>query len=319
MCGSKAIRGWHGVALAVGGVVAAIIGGEAALAQEASPEPLFPKPFLVEHRLIEMDADGSTFESPSVVDTYAGAWIISVRADGSRTIVDFARREITTVEPEKGSYSVLGFDRMAELRRRLAVAENLERTPADAGSSRDRAGVSSNFRTTMRDVAVTEGLDSPVLSRAPLLRRPGVRRLHVTATPESSHDSTKAEPVEAAEVDVWLDPSVTLGEGARAALRRFEIDVLAGGKIQGFSQCVAAARDEARGAFPIRTERRSTTRAGAARIVDETVRLESLVSVPAELLRVPDGMRRVPHPLEAVVAFAEEEVKLNRAMSGAGK
>jgi hypothetical protein len=42
---------------------------------------LFPTPFLVEHRVVQTDADGGTFATPPVTDYYGGSWIVSVRPE----------------------------------------------------------------------------------------------------------------------------------------------------------------------------------------------------------------------------------------------
>jgi hypothetical protein len=36
-----------------------------------------------------------------------------------------------------------------------------------------------------------------------------------------------------------------------------------------------------------------------------------------ELVAIPEGLRRVPHPLESTVRFLEEDAERNAAMSGA--
>ena len=43
---------------------------------------------------------------------------------------------------------------------------------------------------------------------------------------------------------------------------------------------------------------------------------ERLDALPLELVEIPEGLRRVPHPAEALVPFMEDELELDRAMSG---
>ena len=91
----------------------------------AQPGPLFPEAFRVEHHLVQDDGDGSRFVGEAVVDTYGGSWIVSQRPDGSRLIVDFARRELTEVRVDRGVYWTVSFGRFAELRSRLRAAQGL--------------------------------------------------------------------------------------------------------------------------------------------------------------------------------------------------
>ena len=76
---------------------------------------LFPQPFQVRHHLVQDDGDGSRFASDTVTDTYGGSWIISERPDGSRLVVDLTRREVTGIQPDKGTYWTVSFDRLGEL------------------------------------------------------------------------------------------------------------------------------------------------------------------------------------------------------------
>ena len=113
----------------------------------------------------------------------------------------------------------------------------------------------------------------------------------------------------------------SLTPAARAALARLEGSALGGaknGKTVPVSKLLAAAREEAGGAFPVRTARPFSFRDGEARgaIEDRTTRLERLESFPLELVEVPDGLRRVPHPLESMVAFAEQEAEVREQMGG---
>jgi hypothetical protein len=294
-----------------------VLGGAVNAAAQAAG-PLFPRPFVVEHRLVETDADGSVFESPAVTDTYAGSWIISARPDGGRTLIDFARREITAIEPEKGSYSVLSFDRMAELKRRLQAAESSV-APPERESVKANTKAESPVRFAARELPIAETRGTAGAGATGLLGRAGVRHLRVSATREGSERAAGAASSPVVELDVWLDPTMALGAQAQAALATLERDVLGNGARDGVAACLAHAREQAGGAFPIRTERAASPRALSSRVVDEAIRLEALGTVPVELVKVPDGFRRVPHPLETVVAYAEQEAELNRAMSGVRK
>ena len=90
----------------------------------AAQAPLFPEPFAVEHRLIQTGPDGEAFAADAVTDHYGGSFVVSVRSDGSRMIVDLARRELTEVRPEAGTWWSVSFDRLAELARRVRAADD---------------------------------------------------------------------------------------------------------------------------------------------------------------------------------------------------
>ena len=57
--------------------------------------------------------------------------------------------------------------------------------------------------------------------------------------------------------------------------------------------------------------------AASGQVEDVTTRLERLERFPNELVQIPEGLRRVPHPLEAAVRFLEEDAERNLVMSGA--
>ena len=99
---------------------------------------LFPRPFLVEHQVVVTEADGSSFTTDPVVDHYGGSMIVSLRTDGSRLIVDFARRELTEIRPETATYTVISFDRMAQLTREY---RSLEGPPAATKWSDDEQDI----------------------------------------------------------------------------------------------------------------------------------------------------------------------------------
>jgi hypothetical protein len=143
-------------------------------------------------------------------------------------------------------------------------------------------------------------------------------------------------------VEVWLDRTVQMRPAALDALAAFESQVLGGagraadaeagagaeGSAAGsaraagnnVSRHLAAARRYAAGAVPVRTVRALEGRdAGAVRgrLEDVATRLEALDDFPRDLLAIPEGLRRVPHPAEAVIDFLEGENARDRAMSEA--
>jgi hypothetical protein len=173
----------------------------------------------------------------------------------------------------------------------------------------------------MTDAPLRDGIDPESSGKSAdgsdLLDRPSIRHLRITLDqPAKALDES---PV----VDVWVDPNVRLGTAALAALDRFENEVLSPHATADvpFAKYVAAARQQSGGAFPIRTSRplsASSSRDGAGSVQDIATRLDALAEVPEELLAIPDGCQRTVHPLEQMVAFAEEEAELNqRALRGA--
>lgn len=267
-------------------------------AAQSLTEPLFAAPFVVEHHVVETDADGTASATEPVTDYYGGSWIVSVRPDGSRLVVDFARREVTEIRPVASTYSTLGFERLAELNRRLRRAGDTstgerDAVTAPAGAQRTEAASGAAIQVQR----VPEGGGASLSARAAGATAQGVVRLKVTA-------GAGANPIE-----VWCDPRVKLSERARGAVAELEANVLEGGAgaAAGPATMLAAVRGYAQGAFPVRTFRKTGAIAGAATIEDVATRLETLERLQPDLVKVPDGYRRVPHPLEVMVAFVEEE------------
>jgi hypothetical protein len=248
---------------------------------------LFPVPFTVEHALLQTDADGSQFRTDTVTDTYGGSHLVSVRSGGSRVIVDFARRDITEVSVEKSTYWTLSFSQMGDLARRLAKAE--ERPLAVSARAPDAP--------VKRDIRVEEvndvGRDRLAAPGGPA-PRPGTR--HFRASVENG-------PV----ADVWVDSSARLTPAALDALDSFERDVLGAASKEEtpISSLGAAARRAAGGSVPVRVRR--TLGASGGTSDDAALSLTLLPVFPQKLLVIGDGFRRVPSPLEVMVAFAEEE------------
>lgn len=292
---------------------------------------LFPQPFVVEHLAIQTDGDGTTYYGDPVTDTYGGSWIVSERSDGSRLVVDLARREVTEIRPDHGTYWTLSFSRLAELRQRFLEIEE-ESFAGIAAARGKRAGGDEEAgeveilfsERSPGDKAAVSGTppELPETARA-LLARDGVRRLLVSLGGPDKRPG--GEPA----LEVWLDPRVRLTAPALAALERFENDVLRGSggdKAAGPSpgNLTAAARAHAGGAFPIRTLRpiaapgdALATFAGDARqatMEDVAIRLELLDDFSPDLVRVPDGLRRAPNPLEGMLEFAERELEREREM-----
>jgi hypothetical protein len=270
----------------------------AGAAEHTKAEALFAAPFVVEHHVVQTDADGTASATEPVTDYYGGSWIVSVRPDGSRLVVDFARREVTEIRPAASTYSTLGFERLSELNRRLRRAGGTstgERAAvtAPAGAQRTEAA----FGAAIQVQRVPEGGGASLSARAAGATAQGVVRLKVTA-------GAGASPIE-----VWCDPRVKLSEQARGAVAELEANVLEGGAgaAAGPATMLAAARGYAQGAFPVRTFRKTGAIAGAATIEDVATHLEPLERFQTDLVKVPDGYRRVPHPLEVMVAFVEEE------------
>jgi len=278
----------------------------------AAGQTLFPHPFVVEHQIVQTDPDGGFVTDP-VTDYYAGSRIISVRPDDSRLVIDFSQRQLTEIRPDLRSFAVLSFDRFAELQDRL---RDLEQGGFEAPREDEKiaAKAASDEEEPVFDFAELSAAGGPVKAAgADLTRRPGVRRLRVALRQKSGAPGPA--------VEVWLDPAVPLAPAALDALERFENQVLGARDMEevAFSRYIAAARKHAEGAFPIRTVRPLSAEGGvseAGTVEDVALRLEPVATVPRELLTVPEDYRRVPHPLEQMVAFAEEEAALRERMSG---
>ncbi len=321
---------------AVSLVAAALVVAAPASGQSSQGGPLFPRPFVTEHHLVQTDGDGSRFATQPVTDYYGGSWIVSVRPDGGRLVVDLARREITGIQPKSGTYWSVTFDHLADLAARLARAEKLG-TPRPAGAAPGARAAKSAATTGGGAGAgaaaapaelIVQDLPTPFRRSADagsaVASRPGVEHLRVV-------ERSRADDAGAG-VEVWLDPSVRLGPAAQDALAAFE-SALAGPKPAAggsaaatgperppVGRYLALARSHAAGAMPVRTLRTvgDGPPTARARLEDVTTRLEPLDDFPEDLVKIPEGLRRVPHPLEAAVAFLETAAKQDRAMAGSG-
>jgi hypothetical protein len=270
----------------------------AGLASADDPGPLFPQPFVIAHVLMQREGEAVAFETEPVRDTYAGSRIVSERADGSRLIIDFARREITEIRPEAGRYTVIGFDRMADLLRELDSLEH--------GAS-----------TTTAKAA---GSDAPPQLRVEEVRGPAAAKSAVSQ--KAGHyrvlQHREGSGEEIAVLDAWLDPSLRFSGRALAALEDLEVNVLGAARPSAVApRALAAARQAAAGAIAVRTVRPlASGDAAAGTVEDAALGVERLDAVAAELFTVPDGFERGPHPLELMVARARSEAELNRRMGG---
>lgn len=277
--------------------LAAVVVSVAAEAHASEP---FPDPFVVEHHLVDASLGGTPLTGETVRDTYGGSFLVSERPDGSRTIVDFARRELTEVRPTEGTYWSLSFGRFAELRKRLEDAETTETT----GTTPEVRAQAAREKRSVHIEEVADGADGK--ARSALSTTNGVgRRLRA---------SVEGGPA----LDVWLHASAPrLAAAGVTALADFERNVLgaADGEV-GPADLLEAVRLKEGGALPVRT-RRSVGRANA--ISDDGPYLETVVTkvtpvpaLPAALVLVPEGLRRVPSPLEVVVSWAEDEAALRQ-------
>lgn len=271
---------------------------------------LFPAPFLVEHGVVQTDADGTVFATEPVMDYYGGSWIVSERADDSRLVIDFARREITEIRPESASYTVIGFDRMAGLLRELHAIEG-GGAPAAKAAVADSDDEGPRLRVV--EARVGEEAHLKLASQAnPLIERPGVRHLKVLRDdPRTGQTATV--------LDAWFDPQIRFGRTALEALDGFEAEVLgatSANEKSSPSAALALARGEA-GSLPILTVRSASfDGSGAGLVEDSARRVEVLDAFPVDLVSAPEGFRRTPHPLELMVAHAEREAELRRLMGG---
>ena len=248
---------------------------------------LFPVPFTVEHQVVETEPGGEMFRTDAVTDTYGGTTLVSVRPGGSRIIVDFAKRTVTEVSVEKSTYWTLTFSQMGDLSRRLAKAEDRPSIPAPRSASSAAVGTAVRVEESS-----DPGREPPGASPGP---SPRGRARHFRAWIEGGPAA-----------EVWVNETVRLTPAALDALEAFEKDALGGGaQSLAPSALVAAARRAAGGAIPVRVRRPLSTSGGS---VDDVVSsLTPLPAFPQKLLVIGDGFRRVPSPLEEMVAFAEDE------------
>ena len=261
----------------------------------AQPHEPFPVPFTVEQHVVDGSLGGAPITGEMVRETYGGSFLVSERADGGRTIVDFARREMTEVRPKEGTYWSLSFGRFAELRRRLEDAESIETGP------KQRA-LGSSERPAVRVEEVRDGSGPAVLGTLGATERPGK---HLRASVESGPS-----------LDVWIDVSAPrLTPEGIAALADFERSVLGttDGSV-GPADLLETVRSREGGALAVRTRRtvgRPATSSAEGPFLETVVtKAAPIASLPATLVAVPEGLSRVPSPLEVVVSWAEDEAAI---------
>lgn len=296
--------------------LAPLLPAAAALAQESPGAPLFPQAMVVEHQLVEREADGTVFYGEPVRDTYGGSWIVSERPDGSRLVLDLARREMTEIRPAEGRYWTIGFARFGELRARAARLEG-GRAPAPAAKSAPAAAPAPLELVELSAAAAKSSATAAGNGGEPLpasLAAPEIRRFEVRE---------KGSP--AAGAEVWVDPRLRLGEAAGAALEAFEDDALGSsgaGEARALdpARVLAAVRRATAGALPVRTVLPVLRRSGEAvgESEDRVILARRLEAFPAELARVPEGLRRASHPLETIVLALEEQARIDAALAGSG-
>ena len=278
---------------------------------QAQNGPLFPEPFRVEHHLEESSADSEHHVSASVTDTYGGSFLVSERVDGSRLILDFGRHEILGVDPAKGTYWVVSIDRLADLQHRLAAIEGDPQAEADA-SERGRLGAA---RAKPQALVVEEvrGLGAAGSGQAGLAGRTDI--LHFRAV-----DPSKGR-LERAPLEASFDPSVRLTSPAAAALDDLAARLAGAKPDEPSAAALESMRRQAGNALAVRTSRAALLPPGGdgnddARVDDITTRVERLEIFPAELLVIPDGFRRVAHPLEAAIRYLEQDEEWRRQIGG---
>ncbi len=281
--------------------------GSALHAQEST---LFPQAFEVEHRLVQVDADGR-FEGDPVKDTYFGSYIVSERPDGSRLVVDLERREMTEIRPKEGVYWAIDFDRFADLRARIA------RLMSPKGAA-DVATLAKKSVTAPAQLEVKEVAASASSSRLPAglaVNEAGLRHFEVQleADPGASEPGPKME--------VWVDSGRRFSVAASEALDRFESDAFAAPSQEGLSlsaeKALSAVRKVSGQALTLRTVlplMLGSREVGS--LETEVLSARDLDSFDAEKLKVPEGLKRQSHPLERVLQQLEDEERINDALAG---
>ena len=268
------------------------LGTSAAFAAEP-----FPVPFAVEHQVFDGSLGGVPVAGAPVKDTYGGSFLVSERADGNRTIVDFARREVTEVRPADGTYWTLSFGRFADLKRRLREAE----------ATGEPAGPVARASVGKPAIRVEEVREDARSSGRQGLTVAGARPLKLRAFVEGG-----------VSLEAWVNPEAPrLTTAGAAAIADFERTVLgAGDGAVGPADLLDAVRRQAGGALVVRTRRAVGSGSAAGpdgpAVEDVVTKAEPIAYLPARLVAVPEGLRRVPSPLEIVVSWAEDEAALRQ-------
>jgi hypothetical protein len=275
----------------------------------ATDGPFFPRPFLIEHQVVMVEPGGSVFAAPPVTDHYGGSWIVSVRPDDSRTIVDLARREFIEVDTPRGVYSVVTFARWAELVRRMQAVE---------GRTSSKDSESERESVTYETAAFTSSALERADHQKTLADEP---RPHVAESIRRIQVRVAGLGPDGPLLEAWADPRIPLPDKAANALAELDATIQGGvidDTIPGRAGMLAAARASAEGAMVIRTLApavldRDLDEAGL--IEDVALRVQPGISFPLDLVEIPEGFRRVPHALELSVAWAEEDAEIRRRMT----
>ena len=255
--------------------------------------PLFPAPFTVERQISERNPSGGVeHQTDPFTEFYGESYLVAVRPGEDRTIIDFGRREIIEVQISKGTYWVLSFSRMRELRERIGRADGSLTREA----RKPQTGASTAAR--IRIESIDDGARVPLAS--------GVPAKHLRASAEGS----------AQIVDVWLDGSLRLTKPAQDALRSFEDEALGELTVTerpSLSMLMSALRASGDGALPVKTSRLLTDRDGRATgftVEDTALKAAPIPAFPKKLLVLPESLKRVSSPLEIMAAFEEDEAAL---------
>lgn len=322
---SRRSKWWFFVAAA--GCVASL-GAQPGFGQEGG---LFPQPLEVEHRLVQIDGDGR-FEGDPVKDTYVGSAIVSERPDGSRLVIDLERREMTEISPKDGTYWSIDFDRFADLRARLARLAGPTERPAAVlvpkggkSAAPSAAKALPAFELLVEELAPGAGglgLKSASSAGDPgtaVWRSAGLQHFAVKARQAAGEGAATAAPGEAV-MEVWVDPQRRFSPAASAALARFESDAFAPGAAPAavpFEKVLAVVRGASGNALAVRTVRPLEVAGRAVGTLEtEVLAVREATDFDAAKLRVPEGLRRRPHPLEMALQQLEQEERINAALAG---
>jgi hypothetical protein len=302
--------------------------GIAVLAPIAGAQPageLFPQPYRIVHQTLESELDGTVYVGEPVRDTYGGSWIVSERADGSRLVIDLARRELTEIRPTEGVYWTIGFDRYADLRARLAryQARPVAGGGGVAAATQDSlAAAALEVRERPATPAAAPAGRATALAAAAKASAQAADALPARLAAGSRKFEVKAKGAAADEpaAEVWVDGAVRWSPAAMAAIERFEREALgATESAAGASgRLVAAVRAAADGAVPVRSVVPVLGNGGRPIGLRENrvTALDALAVFPAELVRVPEGAQRLSHPLESLLVALEAEARNDAELAG---
>lgn len=290
-------------------------------------DELFPQPFAVEHRLVQVDQDGR-FEGDQVVDTYLRSSIVSERPDGSRLVIDLVRREMTEIRPQDGVYWSIDFDRFAALRARLAqiAGPKPKESPSSSAVLLKAAGTAAAPAAepafeVEEVLAMESGTSGSFAAPDRELRTKSASGEGSLLPVSQRHFVVKTSGQESAAIEVWVDPARRFSPAASAALARFEADAFTAPSRESsgppLAKALAAVRSQSGAALALRTVRPlflGSRQVGT--LATEVLAVRNLDSVDEAKLRVPEGLRRRPHPLELALQQLEQEERINDALAG---